>query len=197
MAFIGRPILKHRLQLDQRQGKKYEQNLYSSCLLCVWTWEWEEKSQKILLNPHLNLGIWDFGGRFIHLVTVKTWPPGLTLRHHESNQGIEVAGYEKIMLVCADISLQTDHSKGMLDVGHKGIVWQVKWFTLIGISFSLGDNQILFGRLAPWCRISYWISPFVEHNLYGLYHRGLALNLGWGKKKKQPLGFILRLLGLH
>lgn len=60
-----------------------------------------------------------------------------------------MAGYEKIMLVCADISLQTGHSKGMFDVGHVGMVCQVKWFSLAGISFSLGDNQILFWDACP------------------------------------------------
>lgn len=49
----------------------------------------------------------------------------LTLRYHSSNWGREAAGYEKIVVVCADISLQTGHPEGMFDGGHLGIVWQV------------------------------------------------------------------------
>lgn len=60
-----------------------------------------------------------------------------------------MADYEKIMLVYADISLVTGHSKGMFDVGHMGMIWQVKWFAFTGISFSLGDNQILFWDACP------------------------------------------------
>lgn len=49
----------------------------------------------------------------------------LTLRHHSRSSGREAAGYEKIGLVYADLSLHTSNSEGMFDVGTLGIVWQM------------------------------------------------------------------------
>lgn len=83
------------------------------------------------------------------------------------------------MLVCADISLQTSHDEGMFDVGQMAIIWQVKWFILTGISFSLGDNQIVLWdacTLVPYQLLKFLL--FVEHKLCGLYQGGLALDLG-------------------
>lgn len=75
-----------------------------------------------------------------------------------SNWGRQAAGYEKIVLVYAEISLQTGHSEGMSDAGYVSIVWQVKWFT--GISFFLRDNQLLFWdacTLAPYQLLKFFL----------------------------------------
>ena len=62
--------------------------------------------------------------------------PRLTLRHHLRSWGRKAAAYEKVMLVCVDISLQISHSEGMSDVGHLGIVWQVRCSLLLAFSFT-------------------------------------------------------------
>lgn len=112
---------------------------------------------KIGLNPSLRLARKpEISVAFTHLLIKTTWPPGLTLRHW----GRQAAGYEKIALVYADISLQTGHSEGMSDTGYVGIVWQVKWFALTDISFSIRDNQMLFWNactLAPYQLLKFFL----------------------------------------
>lgn len=65
----------------------------------------------------------------------------------------------------------------MSDTGYVGIIWQVKWFALTDISFSIRDHVLLECLHISTISVVE-IFPSVEHKLYGLYQGGLALGLG-------------------